>query len=157
MNQTHFKLTRMLELDFTTQSPDTHRMKHSLSALSIAALLAVLIAPAPAFAASKWKGKSTNMTGNFNYGPVSFTVQGNRIKNFLIEGVTTSGCNGYKNVFVPSGIKIKGTRFSGAYQPIPGIDDIITVSGRIVGSKATGTFVEGPLCSNAGKFVATRR
>jgi hypothetical protein len=120
------------------------------------ALVVSILIPLGARADTSWKGTSTNMSGNFNYGPVTFTVRGNKIRNFKIEGVTTSGCGGYKNVVVPS-IKIRGKKFSAVYIPIPGIDDKIRVKGSFNGNKATGTFSEGPLCSNAGKFKATRR
>lgn len=54
-------------------------------------------------------------------------------------------------------INIKGTKFSGSYVPVPGLDDIVVVSGTFRGNKATGNFSEGPLCRNAGKFTATNK
>lgn len=131
-------------------------MSKTLLTLATAYFVSCSFLVAPADAASRWKGSSTNTIGTFNYGAVSFTVEGKQIKNFLIEGVTTSGCGGYKNVFVPR-IRISGSKFSVAYRPLPGYDDVIRVSGRFNGATASGTFKEGNLCSNAGKFTARRR
>ena len=121
----------------------------------------LLIAASPAGAA-KWTGKATNLAGDFNYGKVTFTTSGSTMKNLKIEGVTTSGCGGYKNVLVPK-LKIKGGKFSATYVPVPGLNDVVRVQGSINGSKATGQFSEGPLdiakpplCQNKGKFTASR-
>lgn len=124
--------------------------------LSSLVLMAFVAFSSTAYAASKWEGTSTNTKGDFNYGKVTFTLQGNTIKNFKIEGVTTSGCGGYKSVIVPK-IKVRGSKFSAGYVPVPGLDDIVVVNGKIRGNTATGTFSEGPLCSNAGKFRAKRK
>ena len=120
-------------------------------------LVAAMMIPLGASADSNWRGTSTNLTGNFNYGPVTFKVSGNKIVKFKIEGVTTSGCGGYKNVLVPRITIKKNKTFSVVYTPIPGIDDKVRVKGKFNGNKVTGTFSEGPLCSNAGKFRATRQ
>jgi len=85
------------------------------------ALVVSILIPLGARADTSWKGTSTNMSGNFNYGPVTFKVRGSKILNFKIEGVTTSGCGGYKNVVVPT-IKIRGKTFSAVYTPIPSLD-----------------------------------
>ena len=98
-----------------------------------------------------------NEKGNFNYGPVTFTVKGDEIVDFRISGVTTSGCGGFKDVIVPSGIKIKGTEFGGSHQPIEGVNDTIIVTGTISGGSASGSFSEGPTCRNSGKFSASRK
>ncbi len=119
-------------------------------------VVALSCAVSDSHAAEKYKGKATNLAGNFNYGAVTFTVSGSTMKNLIIEGVTTIGCGGYKNVVVPS-VKIRGAKFSASYQPIPGINDIIKVSGTIRSGKVSGTFSEGPLCYNSGKFTAKRQ
>ena len=123
---------------------------------SLLALTVSLSTVSAAHAASKWQGTSTNASGNFNYGKVTFTLDGKVIKDFLIEGVTTSGCSGYKNVIVPR-INVRGTKFTVKYIPIPGINDAVVVTGTFKGNKVTGSFAEGPLCSNAGKFTATKK
>lgn len=94
------------------------------------------------------------MSRTVNYGKVTFKVVGSKIRNFTVQGVT-SGC-GFKSVVVPT-LRIRGRRFSGSYQPVPGLDDIITVNGTFNGTRASGTFVEGPLCSAAGRFSARRK
>jgi hypothetical protein len=109
-----------------------------------------------AHAGSKWQGTSTNPAGNFNYGKVTFTLDGKIMKNFIIKGVTTSGCGNYNNVVVPR-INVQGTKFNATYVSIAGINDIIVVSGKFNGNKVTGSFSEGPLCSNAGKFSAKKK
>lgn len=131
------------------------------SAIAVASACVALGAASPAMAA-KWTGKATNLAGNFNYGKVTFTTSGSTMKNLKIEGVTTSGCGGYKSVIVPK-LKIKGSRFSGSYVPVPGLNDVIRVSGTIRGSSASGQFSEGPLdiakpplCQNNGRFTARR-
>ena len=126
-----------------------------IAVLAALALLAALpLADAGgAVKAGQWVGQATNMKGDFKYGKVTFKVKGNTIRNLKIESVTTSGCGGFKSVIVPK-LTIKGTRFIGAYQPVPGVDDIISVNGTIKGGKAKGTFSEGPLCQNAGRFTA---
>ena len=131
-------------------------------AVAVAATTALVLAGASPAAAAKWTGKATNLAGDFNYGKVTFTTSGSTMKNLKIEGVTTSGCGGYKSVIVPK-LKIKGGRFSGNYVPVPGLNDVIRVRGTISGSTARGQFSEGPLdiakpplCQNKGKFTARR-
>jgi len=120
-------------------------------------LLAALAVPALALAApaGKYKGQATAQDGKFRYGKVTFTVKGSSIRNLTIRGVTTSGCGGFKDVVVPS-LKIRGSSFSGTYKPVKGVDDKITVKGSFKGSKASGTFKEGPACVNRGRFTAKR-
>lgn len=101
----------------------------------------------------KWTGTSTNMAGDFNYGKVSFTVTGGDVRDFLIEGVTVSGCGGFKSIVVPR-LTLKGTVMSGSYDPVPGVKDTITVKARFAGGVVRGTFTEGPTCVGAGRFVA---
>ena len=101
----------------------------------------------------KWTGTSTNMAGDFSYGKVSFTVARGVVRDFVIEGVTVSGCGGYKSIVVPR-LTIKGTSISGSYDPVPGVQDTITVKARFAGGAIRGTFTEGPTCVGAGRFVA---
>lgn len=110
-------------------------------------------APLKAPASGIWRGTSTNLDRNFNYGPVSMKVRKGVITNFLIEGVTVSGCGGYKSIVVPR-LVIRGTKVSGSYQPIPGINDEIKVTGSFAGGAFRGVFTEGPLCQGAGRFIA---
>jgi len=119
--------------------------------------LLALAVPALAVAApaGSYQGKATAMDGKFRYGKVTFKVQGSTIRNLRIEGVTTSGCGGFKDVIVPK-LTIKGNRFSGTYKPVASVDDKITVKGSFSGSKATATFKEGPTCVNRGRFTAKR-
>ncbi|MFM1847178.1 MAG: hypothetical protein RL417_652 [Pseudomonadota bacterium] len=133
-------------------------MKTKIFAILLVVLVGSLCAAPSVEAQSSWRGTSTNMAGNFNYGPVSFKVRSGFVRNFLVEGVTTSGCGGYKSVIVPK-IKIRGRTFKGTYRPIPGIDDVIRVNGKFDSKfkRASGTFSEGPLCVNAGKFSARKR
>jgi hypothetical protein len=128
------------------------KTRHILRSL---ALLALCSAATLACADPVWEGKATNDAGTFNFGTVSFTVKGKQIVDFRITRVTTSGCGGMKDVIVPNGIAIKGTDFAGSFQPIPGIDDTIIVTGTISGTNASGTFSEGPTCRNSGKFTAS--
>lgn len=131
-----------------------------MAVLAAAAFLAAGATPA---LAARWTGKATNLAGDFNYGKVTFTTSGSTMKNLVIEGVTTSGCGGYKSVIVPK-LKIRGGKFSASYFPLGrSYNDVILVSGTIRGSKATGRFSEGPhdpakppLCQNKGKFTASR-
>ena len=130
-------------------------MKKHLILLILTFVCSITVASS-AYAASKWEGTSTNLKGDFRYGKVSFTLEGKTIKNFIVEGVTTSGCGNYKSVVVPK-MKVKGNKFSAYYTPIPGINDVIIVTGTIKGNSASGTFSEGPLCSNSGKFKAKKK
>ena len=100
-----------------------------------------------------WEGTSTNVKGDFTYGKVSFTVSRGKVSNFIIEGVTVSGCGGYKSIVVPK-LTISGKSISGRYVPVPGIDDVITVKARFAGGVIRGTFTEGPMCIASGRFVA---
>ena len=129
------------------------RTQHLIAFLAFTITVAMA---SPAYADSKWQGTSTNTSGNFKYGKVTFTMKGNTIKNFIIEGVTTIGSGGYKSVIVPK-IKVSGNKFLTNYTPVPGINDVVVVSGKFSGNKVSGTFSEGPLCSNAGKFTAKRK
>lgn len=131
-------------------------MKNRIS-LSYVFLIAVCCVVATGCGDQTWEGTSTNEKGDFNYGPVTFTVKGDQIVDFKIEKVTTSGCGGMKNVLVPSGITIKVSEFGGSYQPVPGIDDTVIVTGTIQDGTITGKFSEGPTCRNSGKFTAQRR
>jgi len=103
-----------------------------------------------------WTGKATSKDRSFKYGKVTFRVRGSTIRNLKIQAVTVSGCGGLKDVVVPR-LRIRGTRFSGAYEPVPGVDDTIIVRGRISGGRATGTFTEGPTCVGEGRFTARAR
>ena len=123
-----------------------------LAALTLFAALPAADAGA-AVKAGQWAGKATNIDRDFNYGKVTFRVKGNTMRNLVIRAVTTSGCGGFKDVVVPK-LTIKGNRFTGAYQPVPGVDDIISVNGTFKGNTAKGVFSEGPLCQNAGRFTA---
>lgn len=111
--------------------------------------LALRKAPRP----GAWQGTATNMDRTFNYGAVSFTVVRGAISNFVIEGVTVSGCGGYKSIVVPR-LTISGKKVSGSYVPIEGIDDVIIVTGSFAGGAIRGTFTEGPTCIGAGRFIA---
>ena len=126
----------------------------------VAAASVALVVPAAsgAQAADKYVGKATNSDGSVSYGKVTFTVKGSKIKKFTVEGATVSngGCGGFKSVVVPT-MKLKGTRIAGAYQPVKGIDDIISVRGTLKGGKAKGVFTEGPLCQVDGRFTASKR
>jgi hypothetical protein len=121
--------------------------------------LAVLVPAVFAEAAGRngaWKGKATSSDGKIRYGKVTFTVKGTKMKSLKIESVTTASiCGGLKSVVVPK-LTIKGNRFIGAYQPVAGVDDIISVNGTFKGNTAKGTFSEGPLCANDGKFTAKK-
>ncbi|CAB4920256.1 unannotated protein [freshwater metagenome] len=130
--------------------------KLSLPSVALILVLTLAVAATALASGSRWRGSSTNLKGDFTYGKVSFTLSGSTIRDFVIEGVTTSGCGGFKSVVVPR-IRLKGSVISVKYRPIEGIDDWIVIAGRIRGGKATGTFREGPLCSNEGRFTARRR
>ncbi len=121
--------------------------------------LAVLIPAVFAEAAGRngaWKGSATSSDGKTRYGKVTFTVKSAKMKNLKIESVTTSSdCGGLKSVVVPK-LTIKNNRFTGAYQPVAGVDDIISVNGTFKNGVAKGTFSEGPLCEGDGKFTARK-
>ena len=126
-----------------------------LSPLVLCLLALAVPALAMAAPAGSYKGQATAMDGKFKYGKVTFKVKGSTIRDLRIEGVTTSGCGGFKDVIVPK-LTITGNRFSGTYKPVPGVDDKITVKGSFSGSRATATFKEGPTCVNRGRFTAKR-
>ena len=109
--------------------------------------------PARGVPTGKWAGTSTNMAGDVNYGKASFTVRRGVVTDFVIEGVTVNGCGGYKSIVVPR-LTIKGSSIGGSYDPVPGVQDTITVKGRFAGGVIRGTFTEGPTCVGAGRFVA---
>ncbi len=109
---------------------------------------------APAAASGQWVGKATNLDGTVNYGAVRFTVRGDRVRNFVIEGVTTE-C-GYMSLAMNT-MRIKGNRLTGAYQPVEDIDQIIVVNATFSGRTITGTFTSGPLCGGEGAFSARAR
>ena len=138
------------------------RARLSALVLAVAAVAASAVPTASAAPAAggiprgAWTGTSTNMDRTFNYGKVSFTVGKGVVTNFKIEGVTVSGCGGYRTIVVPR-LSIKGRSIAGSYEPVPGIDDVVIVPARFVGGKIVGTFTEGPTCSGAGRFVATPR
>ena len=58
-----------------------------------------------------------------------------------------------KSIVVPR-LTIKGTSISGSYDPVPGVQDTITVKARFAGGAIRGTFTEGPTCVGAGRFIA---
>ena len=129
------------------------RLRLIVIAAALACLLALPAAVGAAAKAGSWSGQATSKDGSFKYGKVTFKVKGSSITNLKIEGVTVSGCGGYKTIFVPK-VRIKGSKFTAIYQPDPEIEDTIRVRGTISGSRATGTFAEGPLCEGEGKFTA---
>lgn len=112
------------------------------------------VAKAPARGA--WAGTSTDMSRTFSYGAVSFTVGKGVITDFVIEGVTASGCGGFTTIAVPR-LTIQGNRITGSYQPSPGIDDVIIVRASFAGGVIRGAFTEGPLCRASGRFTARPR
>lgn len=127
---------------------------------SLAGVLGAL--PVSPALAARWSGQAFSLQSDFRYGKVSFTTSGSTMRNLKIEGVTTSGCGGYKSVIVPK-LKIKGGKFSANYIPFPGLNDRIIVRGSIKGSRASGVFAEGPIdvgkapvCQNSGRFTARR-
>jgi hypothetical protein len=126
-----------------------------LTAAAVALFAALPVAEAGAVVkGGAWAGKATSMDRSIRYGKVTFKVKGKTMRNLKIEGVTVSStCGGLTTIVVPK-LTIKGNRFIGAYQPVPGVDDIISVNGTIKGGTAKGTFSEGPLCSGAGRFTA---
>ena len=132
-----------------------------------AAALAALVTSLPAHAAPEpgslplagiprgpWVGTSTSPSGGFNYGPVTFTVGRGVITDFKIEAVTSS-CGLY-SVIIKT-VEIKGRTIIGAAQPVPDLDQIVSVNGRYAGNAIRGTFNAGPLCSAAGRFIARPR
>ncbi len=130
-------------------------MPRSAAVLALSCALLLAVPGALAAPAGSYKGKATSKDGTFNYGKVTFTVSGSKIKNLRIQGVTTSGCGGFKDVIVPK-LTIKGSSFSATYKPVKDVDDTIKVKGTFKGSTAKGTFEEGPVCVNAGRFTAKR-
>ena len=129
-------------------------MRRRLTVIALLCLLTVAVAVAEAAPqAGAWRGQATSMDTDFKYGKVSFRVVGNTIRNLKIEGVTVTGCGGYKDVFVPK-LTIKGTKFSGSYKPVADVDDVIIVRGTITSRSAKGTFTEGPTCEGKGRFTA---
>lgn len=123
----------------------------------LAALMCLaLVATAVAAPSGVWKGKATNMDRDFRYGKVSFRVSGSKMTNLKIEAVTVSGCGGFTTLVIPK-LTIRGRRFTGAYQPVKGTDQIVSANGTFSGSTAEGTFSAGPLCRGAGRFTARRR
>jgi hypothetical protein len=137
--------------------------------LSIPVLLAVLVSLAlpSAVGAATYKGKATNMERDFKYGKVTVRTKGAKVTYIEIESVTTSGCNGNMAiVFAPNdpetqivkgSARIKNGRLSVTYRPVKSIEDQATkISARVTGSKVTGTFESGDLCSNEGRFSAKR-
>jgi hypothetical protein len=127
-----------------------------LSMVAVIALGAMAVDASGKARAGSWKGQATSKDGTFKYGKVSFRVRGSFIRNLEIESVTVSGCGGMKSIVVPK-LRIRGNRFSGSYEPVPGVDDIIIVRGTISGRSARGTFTEGPTCQGEGKFTARAR
>jgi hypothetical protein len=127
-----------------------------LSLLGLIALGGTAVQASAAARAGAWRGQATSKDGSFKYGKVSFRVRGSTIRNLEIESVTMSGCGGMKTIVVPR-LRIRGTRFSASYKPVPDVDDTIIVRGTIKGGTARGTFSEGPLCVGEGKFTARAR
>ena len=114
------------------------------------------VAPRAGIPQGAWSGTSTNMAGDFSYGAVSFTVGRGVITKFRIDGVTVSGCGGFKSIIVPK-LTISGRSTSGRHVPIPGVDDVIIIKARFTKGMIKGTFTEGPLCSGEGRFIARPR
>lgn len=131
----------------------TKRLVLVFSVLLSIALGAVAVDAVAAARTGAWRGQATSKDSSFKYGKVSFRVRGAFIRDLKIESVTVSGCGGMKTIFVPRA-RIRGSRFSATYKPVPDLDDTIIVRGTISGRSARGTFSEGPLCVGEGKFTA---
>ncbi len=121
------------------------------AAATLTAVGSTASAVAPAVSSGAWVGKATNMAGDFNYGAVKFTVRGDTVRGFIIEGVTTD-C-GYMSL-VMNPMKIKGNTISSFYQPVKDVDQAIVVDAKFKGKAMSGTFTAGPLCGAEGKFSA---
>lgn len=137
----------------------------------VLAVAIVAIASIPAFAAGwagTYKGRATNLDGDFRYGKVTVKVNNkNKVTYLEIESVTTTGCGGNMTVvFAPNdpetqiiggSAKIKDGRFTVKYRPVRDIEDQDTfISARFKGNKVTGKFQSLGYCENEGKFTATR-
>jgi len=130
------------------------RIRVLVAVLGTTAAAATSATPAMAAPmAGAWTGKATSMDGKVKYGDVSFKVKGSTIRNLKIGFVPTSGC-GTTTLVIPKAT-IKGSRFTGAVQPVDGTDQIVSVNGTISARKAKATFSAGPLCEGAGRFTAT--
>lgn len=133
-------------------------------------LIAATAAAAPALAASwdgTYKGKATNLAGDFNYGKVLVKVKSNKVTYLEIEGVTTSGCGGYMNVvFAPNdpetqiiggSPRIRDGRMTVKYRPVRDIEEQDTyIDARFKGNRVTGKFESLGYCENEGRFTARR-
>jgi hypothetical protein len=93
------------------------------------------------------------MARDFSYGKVTFKVKGSTMRDLKIEAVTVNGCGGFMTLVIPK-LSIEGRRFTGAYQPVPGTDQLVSVNGTFSGKTAKGTFSAGPLCQGSGRFIA---
>ena len=143
-------------------------MRRSLALLTLLTALALgLAAPALAGTAGTYKGKATSMDRDFKYGGVTMKVRGGKVTSLVIKAVTTTGCGGFMDVvfaprdpetrIVSGSARLKNGRLSVKYRPVADIEDQTTeIKARIRGSKVTGTFESGALCSNAGRFTAKR-
>lgn len=136
-------------------------------ALLAACALAAATTPALAGFDGTYRGKATNLKGDFKYGKVIFKVKNNRVTYAEIEGVTTDGCGGYMDlVFAPKdpetqiiggSAAIKGGKFTVKYRPVRDIEDQDTfINATFKGGKVTGKFQSLGLCQNEGRFTAKR-
>jgi hypothetical protein len=128
-------------------------MRLRLIVITVLVSLTVAVVAHAAPRSGAWTGQATSTDTSFKYGKVSFRVSGSTIRNLKIEGVTVSGCGGFKTIVVPR-LRIRGTKFSGSYKPVPDVDDTIIVRGTITSRSAKATFSEGPTCVGKGRFTA---
>jgi hypothetical protein len=133
----------------------------------LAAVAALLAAPATAAAPAVYKGQAKSMTSDFRYGKVRINVRNGRVTRLLIESVTTSGCGGFMSVvfapkdretqIVKGSTRIRRGKFYVKYRPVRSVEDQFTEM-RVTfrGRRASGTFKSYDLCVNSGRFSAKR-
>ncbi len=115
-----------------------------------------------------YKGKATNLAGDFKYGKVLAKVKGSKLTQLKVEAVTSTCYSGTilrthvynssdKTMQVLEGSnRVKSGKLHLIFKPDPTVEDMITLDLKVGSRKVTGTSVEEGVCAGAAKLKAKR-
>lgn len=131
--------------------------------LALSALTLLASAATAKSSSVTYKGKATNVAGDFNYGPAKAKVKSSKLTYLKLDTVPAS-C-GYssllrvqiydsasKTMKITKGSnKVKNGKVKMSFKPDPELDATIALDLKVSGSKVTGTVDESGVCTASAK------
>jgi hypothetical protein len=126
--------------------------------------VALLVSSATAKSSSvTYKGKATNIAGDFNYGPAKATVKSSKLTYLKLDSVSASCGYGTilrvqiynatsKDMKITKGSnKVKNGKVKMTFRPDPELEADIALDLKVTSSKVTGTVKESGVCTAEAK------